>query len=300
MRALFLTFLFALLLSFNGGDARAQASNPSCPTVAYGQVWTPAQWNTCLTSLQPYLGYTPVNRAGDTMQGKLNALASQALAAGFSLGQGVAPSSPANGDIWLTASGLYAQIAGATVGPFGSVSGNVTGPASSTTNDLASYADTTGKIIADSGIARTNINQTTGSVTSGHLTQYNGLGKLTSDSGIVAANVGLVPTSTGSSTGNTLTGPVEFFQCTAGCTVTPPAPVAGYQFCVWDKPGTSGVIILGALSGITYSSQTRSGYGTANTGTLTSGGASGDEICIVAPDGTHYDVLGSTGTWTGT
>lgn len=34
------------------------------------------------------------------------------------LGQGLVPTAPANGDVWLTAAGMFAQVAGSTVGPF--------------------------------------------------------------------------------------------------------------------------------------------------------------------------------------
>lgn len=39
--------------------------------------------------------------------------------AGFNLPPGVAPSSPINGDLWSTSSGLYVQVAGSTIGPLG-------------------------------------------------------------------------------------------------------------------------------------------------------------------------------------
>ena len=105
----------------------------------------------------------------------------------------------------------------------------------------------------------------------------------------------------GSGSIGTLTGAANFVTCTATCNVTPPAPVAGNQVCVWDKAGTSGVITVNNPgSGTLFSTQTRSGYGTASTGTLTSGGATGDLICMVSYDGTHYDVLSASGTWTNT
>jgi len=58
-------------------------------------------------------------KAGGTMTGKLNALASAAVAgAGFNLGSGVAPNSPTDGDMWITTTGLYARVNGTTQGPF--------------------------------------------------------------------------------------------------------------------------------------------------------------------------------------
>jgi len=55
---------------------------------------------------------------GGTLTGKLNTIASAVGAAGFSLPHGTAPTSPTNGDIWTTTSGLYARINGNTVGPY--------------------------------------------------------------------------------------------------------------------------------------------------------------------------------------
>ena len=52
--------------------------------------------------------------------------ASTTSAASINLAPGVAPTAPANGDMWLTSTGVYAQVAGATVGPFGSGGGNST------------------------------------------------------------------------------------------------------------------------------------------------------------------------------
>jgi hypothetical protein len=52
-----------------------------------------------------------------------------AASAGLNLGVGVAPTAPQNGDVWATASGVYAQINGATVGPLGPASSSYTPPA---------------------------------------------------------------------------------------------------------------------------------------------------------------------------
>jgi hypothetical protein len=107
------------------------------------------------------------------------------------------------------------------------------------------------------------------------------------------------PLATGSSTGNTVTGPNAYFVCTAACTVTPPVPVAGYQFCVMNDDAVTGVITLGAIgSSARYENTARTAYGTAGTGTLVSGGAVGDMICIVGRDSTHYLSPTFVGTWT--
>jgi hypothetical protein len=52
--------------------------------------------------------------AGDTFTGRINAVATAAGFASLRLPHGTAPSSPANGDMWTTASGLFYQVASAT------------------------------------------------------------------------------------------------------------------------------------------------------------------------------------------
>ena len=132
------------------------------------------------------------------------------------------------------------------------------------------------------------------------------------------------PLATGSGTGNVLNAPIGYFICTTTCTVTPPVPSAGYQFCVAElltstspestsitsegvaRAGVANiandvntVITLGALgSSAKYENTARSAYGTAGTGTLASNGAVGDMICIVGRDSTHYLSPTYVGTWT--
>jgi hypothetical protein len=65
-----------------------------------------------------------VQDAAVTTATKLVTAASHATnGAGLNLPQGAAPSSPANGDVWTTSSGVYARINNATVGPFGTGGG---------------------------------------------------------------------------------------------------------------------------------------------------------------------------------
>lgn len=52
--------------------------------------------------------------SADTLTGKLNFLASAAGAAGLNIGQGTAPTSPTNGDLWGTTAGLFGRFNGAT------------------------------------------------------------------------------------------------------------------------------------------------------------------------------------------
>jgi hypothetical protein len=57
--------------------------------------------------------------ASPTFTGKVTTAAASTGSSGFNIPQGTAPTAPGNGDIWTTSGGLYAQIAGSTIGPFG-------------------------------------------------------------------------------------------------------------------------------------------------------------------------------------
>lgn len=56
--------------------------------------------------------------AANTFTGKQTLPASATSAAPLNVPQGVAPTSPNNGDVWTTSAGLYARINGVTAGPF--------------------------------------------------------------------------------------------------------------------------------------------------------------------------------------
>ena len=88
--------------------------------------------------------------------------------------------------------------------------------------------------------------------------------------------------------------------CTATCSLTPLSPpAAGYQLCVVMAAGVTGTITLNALgNSAMYGKTDGSAYGTAGTGTAVSGSATGNRICIVGRDSTHYEVTGSNGTFT--
>ena len=66
--------------------------------------------------------------ASPTFTGKMTTAASATGGAGFNLPAGTAPTSPADGDVWTTTLGMYAQIAGSTVGPFSAGGGGMVYP----------------------------------------------------------------------------------------------------------------------------------------------------------------------------
>lgn len=113
-------------------------------------------------------------------------------------------------------------------------------------------------------------------------------------------SAGTAPATTlGTGTSVSLTAPRQYYICTGTCTVTPPVPAAGYEFCILNGNNVSTVITLAALgSSAMYENTARTAYGTAGTGTLVSGGAVGDAVCLVGLDSTHYLTVTYTGTWT--
>jgi hypothetical protein len=73
---------------------------------------------TALDDADTALQSNKLDVTGGTMTGKLNATSASPARAGFNVVQSASgPSSPTNGDLWALSTGLYVQIAGATVGP---------------------------------------------------------------------------------------------------------------------------------------------------------------------------------------
>lgn len=111
------------------------------------------------------------------------------------------------------------------------------------------------------------------------------------------ASVAVTTLATGTSV--SLTAPRQYYVCTGTCTVTPPVPAAGDEFCVMNGDNVATVITMAALgSSARYENTARTAYGTAGTGTFISGGAVGDKVCILGLDATHYITTSFNGTWT--
>lgn len=130
------TLVAIAFISGVGGPALAQSS----PGLYQGFVPTPAQWNSYFVAKQDALGYTPVNKAGDTMLGRLSTAPSSAVA-GLTVSPGTLPSTLRDGDVWMTTSGLFYRYNGLTIGPVGSGApvGTMNGiPYYSTSSTLAS------------------------------------------------------------------------------------------------------------------------------------------------------------------
>lgn len=143
MRKLLLAAALAAVPLLAAPPAVAQSG---CTYIVYGAVLTAAQWNACFAAKNNTLNYTPVNKAGDAMSGKLTTSVPNAVSAGLNLPPGSAPTSPVNGDLWTTASGLSMRINSATLGPFNTAT--FTGPAGPASPALYQFwVDTSSSII---------------------------------------------------------------------------------------------------------------------------------------------------------
>lgn len=154
---------------------------------------TPTIFNNIRVNQQTDLRGDVLNGTGtltlaDTVSvtGKLTTAASALGGAGLNLPAGTAPSSPVNGDVWTTTSGLFAQINGGTVGPF-SAGGSAAGSNGQLQfNDMGAFGadatltfDTVTKqlsiqnlIVAQAAGAYITLNDTTGVVDSRKVSWY--------------------------------------------------------------------------------------------------------------------------------
>lgn len=91
------------------------AAQQSSPGWTFGYVPSPAEWSFWFGKKVDWQGaaYCPIS--GCTFTGPLLTAPSTTLGAGINIGQGVAPTTPNNGDIWITASGFFVRFNGATV-----------------------------------------------------------------------------------------------------------------------------------------------------------------------------------------
>ena len=141
----------------------------TCPTFTYGLVLTAAQWQACFDAKQNLLGYTPFPSTGGQLLGPLKLVSGTTAGAPLNIPQGIVASSPVNGDIWTTSSGVYARINGTTMGPFAAqIISSVFGRTGAVTAQSGDYSfaqlSATPTTVAGYGItdliAYTNANQT--------------------------------------------------------------------------------------------------------------------------------------------
>lgn len=88
-----------------------------------------------------------------TFGGKVTTPASAVGGAGLVVSQGVAPTSPVNGEVWITTSGLYARVNGVTQGPY--IYGSIPGGTLSSGLVLAANSATVTPLTFQSGTLNT-------------------------------------------------------------------------------------------------------------------------------------------------
>lgn len=85
-----------------------------------------------------------------TVRGLLTIPAGTVSSASANVPQGVAPTSPNNGDVWVTSAGMFLRASGSTIGPFGSGSASVSGTTGQVPKFTSASAVGNG-IMADNG-----------------------------------------------------------------------------------------------------------------------------------------------------
>lgn len=96
------------------GFSSSVLAQSGCPSIVTGAILTAGQWNACFAAKQNTLNFIPLNASGGVMTGPLITAPSITGAAGFNITPGVAPSSPNNGDMWITSTLFSVQIGGVT------------------------------------------------------------------------------------------------------------------------------------------------------------------------------------------
>ena len=117
-------FVFALAICASSTSAFAQSA-PKNPPFTYGMVPTNGQWINWFEQKQDYLGYTPFSINGGHLQGELWIYPSSTSQSGLNIGLGAQPSSPLDGDVWMTSAGLFYQTSGIVYGPVIALNPNV-------------------------------------------------------------------------------------------------------------------------------------------------------------------------------
>ncbi len=275
-----------------------------------------------------------ITGAAETLSGLLTTAASAAGGAGFNLPHGAAPTSPNNGDVWTTTSGLFVRINGATVGPLG---GGVTSVSNS--DSTLTISPTTGAVVASLNLGHANTwtatqtfgtnisigNINLGTPTAITLTNASSLpcsalpaltGNVTTSAGNCSTTVAAVPasavpavtvtvgTSSPVTVSTTLNSAFYYNQdATAATAITYnlPTAAAGKQFCFANSNNGSaantGVLTIATSATgqfIIFTDGTLSATG----GNVTSGGAAADAACVVGVDATHWQLYTQVGTWT--
>jgi hypothetical protein len=198
--------------------------------------------------------------AGATFTGKVNTLASSTTTAGLNVPHGAAPTTPTNGDLWTTTTGVYVRINGATQAlstATGAAWGSITGTLSSQT-DLQTALNA-------------KLDSTTAAST--YYLQTNPAGYITS-----SALSGYLTSATAASTYQTIAGMSSY--------LTTSAAAAGYYPLTGNPSGflTSAPVtsVAGRTGAVTLANTDISGLGTMATATAA------DYSTTIVANGLYY------------
>jgi hypothetical protein len=193
---------------------------------------------------------TDTNFVAIDQNGKVNTIPSEATnGAGFNIAHGVAPTTPVNGDIWTTTSGLFARINAGTkqlmnLGDTQTVSGNITFSNASSTYGSSTA---TGTINVASGATISASTKTVNVATGGVV----GSTTLTTIGPVLGASTTSIGGTTAASTLNLATG-----ATISGSTKTVNIGTAGVagsttNIAIGSTTGTSTTTLQGITNGVT-------------------------------------------------
>lgn len=117
--------------NYMSGQVTAYNSSTGSMTVNVATVGGSGTFTAWTIGLNPSAG-AYAQLAGATFTGAVATAAATTGGVGFKIAPGVAPTTPANGDIWLTSAGLFARIGGATMDFIAKSGGVFSGPVSFT------------------------------------------------------------------------------------------------------------------------------------------------------------------------
>lgn len=121
-------FIVTVAFMLQAAAALAQSNPPTPPGGwTFGLVPTTGQWSAAWQGKMDYTGSPACTLVGCTLQGELLLKPSTTAGSGLNCGVGTAPTSPVNGDLWCSNSGVFAQINGSTV-PLGAIASTITVP----------------------------------------------------------------------------------------------------------------------------------------------------------------------------
>jgi hypothetical protein len=169
----------------------------------------------------------------------------------------------------------------ALVTAYGTTSFTDSGPASTFAYTVNTAPPATATFLLD------NLNQSAPQV---RLSINNGLTSTSFALGVVPPVAGVLGST------RTVTNQSEIVICTALCTVNLLVPQFGTQFCVQNDDNVSTQIFIMPPTGVQIENTARTSYKSPSL-PLASGGAIGDQLCLVGKDSTHYNVFTFIGTW---